>query len=72
MPDSNDRALVLRVRGGDPEAFGDRVQRYHTSVNNVCYRLLGEARAAQDQAQEALIRAYARLDHFDAERPFGP
>jgi RNA polymerase sigma-70 factor (ECF subfamily) len=72
MPDSSDRALVLRVRGGDPEAFGDLVQRYQTSVYNVCYRLLGETSAAEDQAQEAFIRAFQRLDQFDAERPFGP
>ena len=72
MPDSSDRALVLRVRGGDPEAFGELVLRYQTSVYNVCYRLLGEAGAAEDQAQEAFIRAFARLDQFDAERPFGP
>ncbi len=72
MPDSSDRALVLRVRGGDLEAFGDLVQRYQTSVYNVCYRLLGETGAAEDQAQEAFVRAFQRLDLFDAERPFGP
>ncbi len=72
MPDSSDRALVLRVRGGDSDAFGDLVQRYQTSVYNVCFRLLGEAGAAEDQAQEAFIRAYQRLDQFDLDRPFGP
>jgi len=72
MPDSSDRALVLRVRGGDPEAFGELVQRYQTSVYNVCYRLLNDTGAAEDQAQEAFIRAFQRLDQFDAERPFGP
>ena len=72
MPDSSDRALVLRVRGGDPDAFGELVQRYQTSVYNVCYRLLSDTAAAEDQAQEAFIRAYQRLDQFDADRPFGP
>ena len=72
MPDSSDRALVLRVRGGDTEAFGDLVQRYQISVYNVCYRLLGESGAAEDQAQEAFIRAYERLNQFDVDRPFGP
>lgn len=72
MSDSTDRALVLRVRGGDTEAFGDIVQRYQQSVYNVCYRLLGESGAAEDQAQETFIRAYERLNHFDVERPFGP
>src|SRR5438552_6480540 len=72
MVDPSDRDLVLRVRGGDAEAFGDLVQRYQNSVYNVCYRLLGEPGAAQDEAQEAFIRAYRRLDRYDETRPFGP
>ena len=72
MRDASDRDLVLRVRGGDAEAFGDLVQRYQNSVYNVCYRLMGEPAAAQDQAQEAFIRAYQRLDRYDESRPFGP
>jgi RNA polymerase sigma-70 factor (ECF subfamily) len=34
--------------------------------------MLGERRAAEDQTQEAFIRAYQRLDRFDPQRPFGP
>jgi RNA polymerase sigma-70 factor (ECF subfamily) len=41
-------------------------------VFNVCYRLTGERREAEDLAQEAFIRAYERLDRFDPDRPFGP
>ncbi len=67
-----DRALVLRTRRGEVEAFGELVRRYQTSVFNVCYRLLGERREAEDLAQETFIRAFQRLDTFDAGRPFGP
>src|SRR5258705_6465643 len=72
MVDSSDRVLAEQSRGGDPAAFGELVRRYQTSVYNVCYRLLGERRAAQDLAQEAFIRAYERLRTYDVERPFGP
>jgi RNA polymerase sigma-70 factor (ECF subfamily) len=72
MPDPSDRDLALRARRGDAEAFGELVRRYQTSVFNVCYRLLGERREAEDLAQEAFIRAYERLDAFDAALPFGP
>ena len=72
MPDPSDRDLALRARRGDAEAFGELVRRYQTSVFNVCYRLLGERREAEDLAQEAFIRAYERLDTFDADLPFGP
>jgi RNA polymerase sigma-70 factor (ECF subfamily) len=72
MAHPSDRALVLRTRRGEVDAFGDLVRRYQTSVFNVCYRLLGERREAEDLAQEAFIRAYQRLHTFDADRPFGP
>lgn len=72
MPDPTDRDLAIRARRGDAEAFGELVRRYQISVFNVCYRLLGEKREAEDMAQEAFLRAYQRLDTFDAVRPFGP
>lgn len=72
MPDPGDRDLALRARRGDADAFGELVRRYQTSVFNVCYRLLGERREAEDLAQEAFIRAYERLNMFNAELPFGP
>lgn len=72
MADSTDRDLAVRARRGEAEAFGELVRRYQGSVFNVCYRLLGERREAEDMAQEAFIRAYERLDTFDVERPFGP
>ncbi|MEP7357211.1 MAG: sigma-70 family RNA polymerase sigma factor [Anaerolineales bacterium] len=72
MLEASDRGLVELSRSGDPAAFGELVRRYQTSVYNVCYRLLGERRTAQDLAQEAFIRAYQRLRTYDVERPFGP
>ncbi len=68
----SDRELVLRIRRGEANDYGELVQRYQVSVFNVCYRLLGERRDAEDMTQEAFIRAYERLGMFDAERPFGP
>lgn len=72
MPDPTDRDLAIRARRGEAEAFGELVRRYQSSVFNVCYRLIGERREAEDMAQEAFLRAYQRLDTFDAGRPFGP
>ena len=72
MLEASDQALLLRAREGDAAAFGELVRRYQGSVYNVCYRLLGERQAAEDQAQEAFIRAYRRLETFDLDRPFGP
>lgn len=72
MEEPSDRALVLRVRRGEDEAYGELVRRYQRSVFNVCYRLLGERREAEDLTQEAFLRAYQRLDTYDETRPFGP
>jgi RNA polymerase sigma-70 factor (ECF subfamily) len=72
MTDSSDCNLVTRTLRGDTHAFGILVRRYQNSVFNVCYRLLGESREAEDLTQEAFIRAYQRLKSFDPERPFGP
>jgi RNA polymerase sigma-70 factor (ECF subfamily) len=72
MNESPDRDLILRARRGETDAFGELVQRYQATVFNVCYRLMSERREAEDMAQEAFIRAYARLGTFDLERPFAP
>ena len=72
MHAASDRELALQVRRGEDEAFGELVRRYQTSVFNVCYRMLGERREAEDFTQEAFIRAYDRFDSFNVKRPFGP
>lgn len=72
MSDASDAELVVRVRAGDVQAFGELVRRYQSAVFNVCLRLAGERREAEDMAQEAFLRAYQRLETYDAARPFGP
>lgn len=72
MDESPDRDLILRARRGETDAFGELVGRYQTAVFNVCYRLMGERREAEDMTQEAFIRAYTRLESYDPGRPFGP
>jgi RNA polymerase sigma-70 factor (ECF subfamily) len=72
MAVSGDQALVKRVLDGDLEAFGELVKIYQASVFNVCYRVLGNRRDAEDLAQEAFLRAYKKLASYDPERPFGP
>ncbi|MBW8010551.1 MAG: sigma-70 family RNA polymerase sigma factor [Chloroflexi bacterium] len=72
MSQTSDRALVKQTRAGQTEAYGELVQRYQNTVFNVCYRLLGERRDAEDLTQEAFIRAFQRLASYDLERHFGP
>jgi RNA polymerase sigma-70 factor (ECF subfamily) len=55
---------------GDQDAFAELVYTYQDSVYNLCYRILGERTEAEDAAQEAFLRAYSNLTHYDQMRPF--
>lgn len=66
----NDRELVARVLEGDQSAFAELVETYQGAVYNLTYRMLGNAREAEDAAQEAFLRAYQHLDRYDPARPF--
>lgn len=72
MADSSDRDLVNQTLQGDLEAYGALVREYQTSVFNVCWRILGNRRDAEDLTQDAFLRGYHHLERFDRERPFGP
>jgi RNA polymerase sigma-70 factor (ECF subfamily) len=72
MENLSEDELARRAMSGDGEAYGELVRRSQDSVFNVCYRMLGERREAEDLAQEAFLRAYQRLASFDRSRPFGP
>ena len=72
MDPPSDRDLAVRARHGDAGAYGELVERYQTSVFNVCYRMMGNRQEAEDMSQEAFIRGYERLAAFDPVRPFGP
>ncbi len=64
------REWVMGARDGDQVAFSNLVEHYQNAVFNLAYRLLGEAQEAEDAAQEAFLRAYANLSHYDIDRPF--
>lgn len=69
MTDS-DTGLVERIRLGDRAAFNALVQRHQATVYRVCYRILGEQEDAADATQEALLRAYRKLDTFRGQSAF--
>jgi RNA polymerase sigma-70 factor (ECF subfamily) len=72
MADDSDAALVARVRAGDAAAFSGLVHRYIRSAFGVAYHVLQHREDAEDAVQQAFMAALARLDTFDATRPFGP
>ena len=50
-----------RARDGDLSAFNELVVDYQSLVYNVCYRMLGQAQAAEDAAQEAFVSAWRNI-----------
>jgi len=66
-----DCELARRAQQGDAEAYGELVRRYQSNVYNVCYRLTGERREAEDMAQETFLRAFLHFAQYDPARPFG-
>ena len=64
--------LLARAQGGNLFAFEEVVRRYQKRVYATAYRILRRHDAADDATQEAFLRAWRSLDHFDPARPFGP
>jgi RNA polymerase sigma-70 factor (ECF subfamily) len=66
----DDRSLVARARDGDVASF-EAVYRMHAArVFAICRRLAGDAREAEELAQDAWVRAWERLDTFRGDAAF--
>lgn len=68
--DAREVAWLQAARDGDREAFSRLVERYQKPVFGLCYRMLNDAQAAEDAAQETFLRAYRHFRRYDARRSF--
>jgi len=62
--------LVRRAVAGDAAAFAELTEPHRASLVRFCRRLLPEQGAAQDLAQETLLRAYQSLDRLETPERF--
>ena len=68
---SEDQILVSAALAGDSDSFNQLVERYQNRAYGLCYRMLGDADAAADVAQDAFISAYRHLPSLRGEfRPW--
>ncbi len=67
---STEMEWLKQAQQGDDLAFSMLVEAYQRPVYNLCYRMLGNARDAEDAAQEAFIRAYKAIKRYDPNRKF--
>jgi len=63
--------LIHRAQAGDARAFEELVCRYDRRILQLAHGILGNLPDAYDAYQEALVRAYTRLDTFRFESSFG-
>jgi RNA polymerase sigma-70 factor (ECF subfamily) len=67
-----DEAQAIRLlKSGDPKGAEALLEQHQKEVYNVALRMLGEPSAAEDAAQDALLRAFTRLDLYREGEPFG-
>jgi RNA polymerase sigma-70 factor (ECF subfamily) len=69
MTDS-DATIVRRVLGGDAEAFGVLVDRYHDRCLRIATHVVGDADEAEDAVQEAFVRAHRALHRYEPRETF--
>ena len=67
----SDEQAVAAARGGDHDAFRALVERHTRSLYRLGYRMMGNEHDAEEVVQEAMIRAYKRLDKFEERANFG-
>jgi RNA polymerase sigma-70 factor (ECF subfamily) len=60
----NETGFIQAAQRGQLEAFNTLVLHYQDSVYALAYRILGEAAAADDAAQETFITAYRHLSGY--------
>lgn len=64
MAETDHEALIDRCRQGDALAWEAVVRETQSRVYGMCLRYLRSPEEARDAAQEAYVRAWARLDRF--------
>lgn len=68
--EARDQALVLLARNGDQQALADLLTTHQDRVFAVCLRMTGDRDAAEDLAQETLLRVIKNLDQFNHKARF--
>jgi len=69
---NDDQFLIAAAKDGDKAAYGKLVLKYQKRLVRLVFMMLGRIDAAEDIAQEALVKGYMALESFEIDRPFYP
>lgn len=67
---SAERELLRRAREGEREAVAALFTRHREPIANLCFQILRDQNAAEDAAQEVLLRAFEKMPGFRGESEF--
>ena len=67
---AQDDVLVSAARRGDERSFTALVEPYRRELHVHCYRMVGSFTEAEDLVQETFLRAWSRLETFEARSTF--
>ena len=68
----HDDKLARRAQQGDLDAYEQLLRCYQQYAQRAAYLVLRQREEAEDAVQEAFVRAWDRIDQFDARRSFRP
>jgi RNA polymerase sigma-70 factor (ECF subfamily) len=70
VSDDPDFEIVVRVRNGDTDAFEELVRKHGRRVYRSLLGILGNAEEAEDALQDAFLKAFQHLPHFEGRSRF--
>lgn len=68
----SDRELIAAARAGSAESAEALVGRHWQRAHRIAYAILGDAHAAEDVTQEAMLAILGNIGRFDGRRAFEP
>ncbi|MDO8617546.1 MAG: sigma-70 family RNA polymerase sigma factor [Candidatus Uhrbacteria bacterium] len=68
--DHSDVELIRSYRQGKLEALDILIERHLNMIYRFLYRMVGDARAAEDLTQETFIKTWRNLTKFDSSKSF--
>jgi RNA polymerase sigma-70 factor, ECF subfamily len=67
MKETDESKIIRSIIDGS-DRYAELVERYHVGLIIHCEQLVGDRDEAEDVAQEAFVKAYMQLRHYDASR----
>lgn len=70
MTEKDDLYYIKEVKNGNVSAFSYLVERYQDFVYSIALKMLKNTEDAEEMAQDCFVKAYTKLDSFEAKSKF--